>query len=108
MLPSTINLENVQKMLNSSGQKLSANAEKCKMFMQIYGKAQAEKNIMSQKAMATPSNEQLSELHLESTLKTYIDERFQQMEMKIMERLNLMEEQQNQKLSQILKYLENK
>lgn len=123
LLQSNINLDNVKEMLNNSNQKLSPSAEKCKMFLETYkksigsGMSGANVNMLEQfkKSMllggemgAGAASVQIDKDPNTTLLQNYIDARVQQAESRILERLDLFENAQNEKLNHILRLLESK
>lgn len=106
-----INMENVQKMLNT-GQKISPNAEKCMLFMQKAKQMQGMGNVQSSTTLLEQmkqalANREAPSLELEATLKTHIDNKFEQLERKITTHLNMVLSEQNKKLDKILQIMES-
>lgn len=108
-----INMENVQKMLSNTGQKISPSAEKCMLFMQtakqmkgIGGNAQSSTALLEHMKQAL-ANREAPSTELEAALKTHIDNKFEQLERKITTHLNTVLSEQNEKLDKILQLMEN-
>ncbi|XP_037949116.1 uncharacterized protein LOC119680396 [Teleopsis dalmanni] len=98
--PNCINLENVQKILNSSKQTISPGAEKCKLFMQLYSQNSNMQDQLVESSNKKTGNDALLATLLDNIVRKNIEE----MESRMNTRLNLIE-QRLSKLDEVLSIL---
>uniref|UniRef100_A0A1B0CLE4 Uncharacterized protein n=1 Tax=Lutzomyia longipalpis TaxID=7200 RepID=A0A1B0CLE4_LUTLO len=107
--PTMMDFSGVENLLKGTGIELSENALKCKDFLQK-AMGGAGKMIPGAFPESFPSGSAQTTTQPKDDLKSFLDQRLQQMEDKLTrridERLNEMEKRQNEKLTEILKQIQ--